>query len=348
MKKGITLTSLVIVIVIMSILASTVVYFSIDSLKVEEKSRFGIEILNIQNEVDKYFYEYGVYPVDGEVTFNLSNVKDVDLYQFDGEVKENNVIKFGIINLDLIGINKTDFGKNGSKGVLKNASSSNIDVYAVSETTGRVYYLKGVVFEDNTFYTLDSKLYAGENIQNGNITENDIQEGDVIFSVSDTEYTNKPITVTIKLPLDATITSISVTNNKSIGSEVQSGKYKTIAINETSPDKNGNYIISLTYTYNGKSKTVRYDVENFDNTQPYLTYSETNMGEYISVYFSCSDNTSGVKEVKYETANITDTTYFSKYGKNITGNTIYIKKGLSYTIFAQDNAGNINLINVNK
>lgn len=338
MKKGITLTSLVIVIVIMSILASTVVYFSIDSLKVEEKSRFGIEILNIQNEVDKYFYEYGVYPVDGEVSFNLSNVKDVDLYQFDGEVKENNVIKFGIINLDLIGINKTDFGKN----------KTDLDVYVVSQTTGRVYYLKGVALEDNTFYTTDSKLYAGENIQNGNITENDIQEGDVIFSVSDTEYTNKPITVTIKLPLDATITSISVTNNKSIGSEVQSGKYKTIAINETSPDKNGNYIISLTYTYNGKSKTVRYDVENFDNTQPYLTYSETNMGEYISVNFSCSDNTSGVKEVKYETANITDTTYFLKYGKKITGNEIKIKKGLSYTIFAQDNAGNINLINVNK
>ena len=338
MKKGITLTSLVIVIVIMSILASTVVYFSIDSLKVEEKSKFGIEILNIQNEVDKYFYEYGVYPVDGEVSFDLSNVKDVDLYQFDGEVKENNVIKFGIINLDLIGINKTDFGKN----------KTDLDVYVVSQTTGRVYYLKGVALEDNTFYTTDSKLYAGENIQNENITEKDIQEGDVIFSVSDTEYTNKPITVTIKLPLDATITSISVTNNKSIGSEVQSGKYKTIAINETSPDKNGNYIISLTYTYNGKSKTVRYDVENFDNTQPYLTYSETNMGEYISVYFSCSDNTSGVKEVKYETANITDTTYFLKYGKKITGNEIKIKKGLSYTIFAQDNAGNINLINVNK
>lgn len=338
MKKGITLTSLVIVIVIMSILASTVVYFSIDSLKVEEKSRFGIEILNIQNEVDKYFYEYGVYPVDGEVSFNLSNVKDVDLYQFDGEVKENNVIKFGIINLDLIGINKTDFGKN----------KTDLDVYVVSQTTGRVYYLKGVALEDNTFYTTDSKLYAGENIQNGNITENDIQEGDVIFSVSDTEYTNKPITVTIKLPLDATITSISVTNNKSIGSEVQSGKYKTIAINETSPDKNGNYIISLTYTYNGKSKTVRYDVENFDNTKPNVTYTETDKGEYVLVNLNYSDDVSGVKEVKYETANITDTTYFSKYGKNITGNTIYIKKGLSYTIYAQDNAGNINLINVNK
>ena len=163
MKRGITLSSLVIVIVIMSILASTVVYFSIDSIKVEEKSRFGIEILNIQNKVNEYYYEYGEYPAEGEVVLDLSSIKSVDLYQFDGEAKENNTIKFKKINLELIDIEKTSFGKKSNTN-LKLAISTNMDIYAVSETTGRVYYLKGSKYEDNTFYTLDSKLYAGENI----------------------------------------------------------------------------------------------------------------------------------------------------------------------------------------
>jgi len=331
-KKGISLVSLVIVVIIMSILAGVVLVTGTSSFRTAELSTYAVEILNIQNAVDEYHFRYDKYPVGEEITLDISQVKEDFRTQFAHETISDSKIKFKVVDLSLIGISNTEYGNNITVK----------DAYVVSETTGKVYYLQGLEHEDKIYYTLTAELYDVSNTTNNvQTTSNDIKVYDVIFTPSVKETTAEPITVTVRLPKQATINNITTTNNKSVSEQTIEGAYTKIQINETSTDKTGNYEIIVNYTYNNSTKTAKYNVENYDSTLPTITYTEQINGDLKTVQVSINSNGSEIKTVKYEQEIVANKTYFKNYGKTLTNNKFVIDKDGYFTIYVETTAGAI-------
>ena len=81
------------------------------------------------------------------MSISTSNI-GTNISQFSGETITNNVIELYEIDLNEIGIENTEYGNN----------TEGTDKYVVSQETGRVYYLKGVKFGSNKYYTLTEDL----------------------------------------------------------------------------------------------------------------------------------------------------------------------------------------------
>ena len=336
MKKGISLVSLAIIIIVMVILAGVVVFTGFNARKDTTINMFALEILNIQNAVDSYKYRYEKYPVTIDHNFSIEEVQLNSREQFEREEIINDSIRFKVLDLSLLGINDTEFGKQ---------EFSN-DMYVVSEKTGKVYYLAGIPYENITYYTLVEELNTivdlGENVQ---ISSKDIKMYDVIFTPSNTSYTNKPVTVLIKLPNDAIIIGVTTTNSKSVSEETIVGKYKQIEVNNTSEDKTGNYTVTVEYTYNGMGKIAEYVVDNYDDVSPQFTTLMDLGNGYKTIKVSATDDYSGIKTVRYVENEIPDNetndAYFQKYSKVAFNSQFIINSTSGYTIYVEDNAGNI-------
>lgn len=333
MKKGISLVSLVIVIIIMVILAGIVVIEGFESNENIAIDTFALELLDVQNGVDEYYYRNEKYPSGDQYILDTTKVESLEQFT-DEEIIENG-INFKIVDLSLIGINSTEFGSGKGK-----------DIYVLSEKTGIVYYLEGVKFKDKTYYTLTDELYEITNANNSElVSTQDVKVYNVIFRPSATEYTNKPVTVTMKIPKIAVINSVTTTNNKSIGTETVEGLYKQIQINETSTDKTGNYKITINYTYRGTEKTSEYEVTNYDANLPQITYTETVNGDFKTVNVKINENNSKIKNIKYEQEVVSNIAYFKNYGKQVTNNKFVIEKDAYFTIYVETESGTNLMVN---
>lgn len=151
MKRGITAISVSIMIVIIIVLLGTITISSHNILQNAKKIVFSLELSNIQEKVDKYMKTAADndYPITTETySLSISSISTSVKTQFDGEViNNNNVILY---ELDLSEINIED-NEYGNKKTVK-------DVYVFSKDTGRVYYLEGVKFKGNTYFTLTKEL----------------------------------------------------------------------------------------------------------------------------------------------------------------------------------------------
>ena len=119
MKKGITATSVAIMVVVIIILLGTITTISYNSIQNAKKIVLSLEISNIQEEVDRYVKDSidSSYPTLGNsYTINLSNVSENAISQFDGEEKsDNNEISVLEVDLTILGIADTTYGKIGVK-----------------------------------------------------------------------------------------------------------------------------------------------------------------------------------------------------------------------------------------
>ena len=141
-KKGITLVSTLIIIVVLSVLTGTITV-SIDYILDDTyKKEFIREYKLVQAAVDDYVMRNsGVIDFE-EFTFDISSVGSNNYSQFDGETIVNKTIETYIIDLDKIGVNNTTYGTNIDED----------DVYLLSKDTNTVYYKKGFVDNNNIYY----------------------------------------------------------------------------------------------------------------------------------------------------------------------------------------------------
>ncbi len=146
-KNGITMIVLVITIVIMLIISGTVL-FSFKGINTSTKQReFATEIYNLQKVAEQYEFLNGKYPVKDSINFNISSI--AEKAQFSGEPGYSS---------NVVSLKKIDLYEAGVETISRGNESSTYDIYAISETTGRVYYLKGVTIGNNTYYTLTDEL----------------------------------------------------------------------------------------------------------------------------------------------------------------------------------------------
>lgn len=333
MKKGVSLISLIVSIIIITIILGIIAVTSFDSIDVVTINEFALEIYDIQTAVDEYKERNEKYPVGDTYVLSMSKIPSNSKAQFTDEQITSEAINFKKVDLSLLGINNNKLGLGKED-----------DIYVLSEQTGKVYYIQGVEFEELTHYTITDKILEILGITSGNKPSFGIKMEDVIFELSTEEYTKEPITVKVKIPIDAEFTAISTQNFISVVDVGTEGQEKVKEVN-TTDSKTGNYYIKVNYTYQGVSKFVQYDVVNYDDEQPKLTVSETLKDDLNIIKITAQDTKSGVGEIKYAKDIITDKTYFDNQGIKLEGGELRVDLSTPYTICVKDKVGNSTIYN---
>lgn len=346
MKKGISLIALVATIAIMIILISTVTISGINTANNSKKQAFATELAMIQESVDSYKIKTnGEYPVNNSIVVNTEKLSEnVLTNQFSGENITDNTLILQEVDYTKIGITSLKYGyKKDGDG----------DVYAISTVTNKVYYVKGIKIGTNTYFTLTDDL---RNMINYNLgTGSDLVQEGIIFTPTETEWTNADVNVVVKVPEAYSVNTFTANGNAVTASPSQDGYsiYNVTGIT-------GRYSIKVAYTRNSQPKEATYNVDNVDKVNPTLVLKDDNEDgktdqilmqdkdkntsyAYMSIT-SKTDDISGVKVVKYENENIPDPSveqYFETNGKVITNDVVPIAKDVQYiTVYVEDNAGN--------
>lgn len=143
MKKGVSLIILVLSLMILSIFVGVITISGISVFRYSDASKLSVDISTLQALVRTYEVRNSGNLPFIKTTFDTTNLNEEQLEQFEGETILDNKIELYVIELDLVDAEETNYGKleNGEK-----------DRYLYSKTTKKVYYEKGLVENDKTYY----------------------------------------------------------------------------------------------------------------------------------------------------------------------------------------------------
>ena len=142
-KKGITLVSLIITIVVMIIISGTTVSVSYNRFKANNVKKMLNDIQVLNDKIDTYYLKYGDIPIlkqnGNGVVYTYSSL------DFDKDADDNE--NYYIVDLELIGNVSLTYGEEG----YRNPNTSD-DVYIINEKSHTVYYVKGIEYTDGVLY----------------------------------------------------------------------------------------------------------------------------------------------------------------------------------------------------
>lgn len=152
MKKGVSLVSLGIVLIILSIIMGAVVVNSNEYLKNFEKSRFVSDYMLVESAVEKYYGNNQFYPikkVNGvDETILLVADEEADELQFGNNIIEaREGIELKVIDVSLLGFDSLTTG----------SGKIETDYYGLSDD-GDIYYLKGFKYDEKIYYKVTDDL----------------------------------------------------------------------------------------------------------------------------------------------------------------------------------------------
>jgi len=341
-KQGITVAMVVTMVLVIMLLTTTITISVSSTLKSSRLRAFATELSNIQDTIDTYVR------TTSSVDYVLNDVvvtppTEILTTQFRGETVTDGTVILHVIDLEKIGIEKSVYGK----------SKTANDVYAVSFETGKVYYVKGYDASNVVYYTLTEDL---ENLLSGE-QGNDVTSNNVIFVPSIIGWSKNPIQVLVKVPSTIDISTVNITTNVAsvtISTAVLNGSYNEITVN--AGNYAGNYTITVTYILQGESKTQTYDVSTYDSTVPTITVGDVLNDNDNEAYKYLNDvvaiDTGKLKRVMYAELELTAEEalrYFVNNGNVVSNNRIRLKDDTEkYTIYAEDFAGNVAVLVVEK
>lgn len=348
-NKGMTLITLAVTLAVIILITSTVVVSGLYSLESAKKTSFGIEIKNIQEVVDEYMLKTeDSVPIIKAITLSTIGLSEnIKNEQFASETILSNTIILNVIDLKKLGIKNTKYG----------IGETELDYYAISPITNKVYYPSGIKAGGDVFYTLTNNLNKaiGKNEVGATTTKS------VLFipNLTSNKWMNNAVTVIVKVPEEFAVSSITATESVLISTVAISDGYKVYNVNTSNLIKT--YSITVLYTVpgNAATKTALYNIDKVDSvapsiaapTQVYNIDSATNIASAYITGIDVTDASSLVKTIKYIKGTVTSSVdlkvFFTEYGIELEDNKIEIEKGAtSYTIYAEDNAGNYTVINV--
>lgn len=341
-KNGITIVSISIIILVLFTLASVISVSASRTIKMSKLRVFATEISTVQSELDDYLSTSSLDCTYGYINLDLTNInQNILSSQFENENIVDNQLTLIELDLSKLGINNTQYGN-------KNDPQ---DIYAVSEDTLRVYYIKGYSLKDKVYYT-----YYNDLAKMFDITANTEAKNIISFKPNTIKMTNVPVSVIVKIPKIFSNIIITATQSVNVPSTFEEkGEYLEYIINSNSLPTN--YIITVNYNDNlNNSKKVEYEVKNFDNIAPVISeltndnikLKESTTGNEAYIYnINITDNTGIINLSKYDDLIIKQSNakdYFKEEGITFTGDTIkLISKSSEYTIYAEDLAGNYSI-----
>lgn len=341
--------STVATVTIMLILMTTIIVAASSISNNTKRINFASEIKSIQQAVNSYVIKNeGEYPTINSIVVDISELDSTYQSQFtaNGESVVGGKIILNEIDYSKIGITDLKYGT-GKRGAN--------DIYAVSNQTGKVYYVMGLKIGNYAYYTLTTDLAKLLKLNDNQIDDTDPV---VIFTPNKIEWTNQEIKVSIKIPKIFSLVQIKVNNSVvDITDPIEEGSYNVYNISNS-----GNYSIVVTYRKSQDdvdNSYAKYNVTNFDNTAPTFTLSEAkkmeggNLSSYVDITNKVETG-SGLKKIKYEyngIFNVTVTDSDKKFVKahfenngielDTKANVIPIVKGTrKLTVYMEDNAGN--------
>ena len=256
MKKGITMVSASIIVLILIILIGTVSIVSYNSIQNAKKLVFALEVSEIQEAVTKYNKDSidSEYPTTGKIyTIDLTQVTTDSSGQFQSEIKDaNNQISVYEIDLSSIGITNTTYGNKENEK----------DVYVVSNT-GKVYYLAGIKSKNKTYYTLTQDLI--------NIKERNEKNKDTEASISLPTISSDGI---VQRTLPDGSEEKYIANIKATGENIKTVKYELGVVLE---ENAASYFKNNGQTLHGDRIKLKEEV-------PITIYAENSKGQYAIKY----------------------------------------------------------------
>ena len=350
-KRGITLASVMIAVIIMIVFATTITIGTVNISNDAKRNKFASELAFVQEVVNTYYDKNGEYPISESINVGLDNVNNNDKLQF---AMEDNYDK-NIITLYTI-----DLAKLGQIEIIYGNGTNAQDVYAVSKKTGKVYYPQGVSVGNVTYFTLTDELKQIINYVDTN--EETVTKDGISFIPSTLSWTNSSISTKVLVPNDyKNITIVAKKDDTSEALSVSEATnvdsfYEYIVNSNNSTQIQGNYSILVSYMKDNVSYNQTYLINNFDNQYPLVTISdkielisknEEDTYRYIKIK-NVADELSGVKYIKYERENIADedaVIYFKNNGIELQNDIIEFDETTKYiTVYIEDNAGNYTLV----
>lgn len=142
-QRGITLLSLLIVVVMIFILTSTTIYSSLDRMKINKLNKMYNDIELLEDRISSYYLKYGNIPI---LQSNGNNVAyTYTTISFNTNINDDE--NYYIIDLQAIGKITLNYGEQG----YINPNKSD-DVYIINEKTHTVYYVKGIESKGGNIY----------------------------------------------------------------------------------------------------------------------------------------------------------------------------------------------------
>lgn len=140
MKKGLSLSTVVIAISIMLILVSSVSVIGSSAITSANFEEYKSNIDRVSDEVNIYVTDNGTLPVTNEVIAINSLGQD-----FLNQVKENGDLANKFYLVDISKLN--DYNIKKGRGNVENK-----DVFLVTENTNNIYYLKGFKYRGKVYF----------------------------------------------------------------------------------------------------------------------------------------------------------------------------------------------------
>ena len=147
-NKGITLSTLVIAIIMMTIMTSMLVYNTMDGIDIKKYNSMCNDIELLNNKILSYYSKYGDIPAEIEyctkeqlqtmIGASNINVNDDDIYY--------------VIDLSAIDGLTLTYGEDyeSNKNTYNNTAR---DVYIINKQSGQIYYPKGIRLDGVLYYT---------------------------------------------------------------------------------------------------------------------------------------------------------------------------------------------------
>ena len=253
MKKGISLVIMLVTIAVILILTSVTVVTGNNIYNNTKKVKFATEISYVEEIANTYrLNNNGMYPSSNMIYIDCLRIKSVDLNeQFNSEnISADNMLLLYKIDFSMLNPHELMYAD------INNDSGDN--VYCISPTTGRVYFLQGVKIGRKTYYTLTDDLKKSINY----VEDNNVNDGIIFLD----DYKGN---LKIKIPDEYTDINITSSNGEITVTQDSITEYKIYNVSYTTGS-----LITVSYKKDNILKELKYNVSEVSNNKPEFNISE--------------------------------------------------------------------------
>lgn len=142
MKKGITMSVVLVAIVIMMLIISSATVVGTNAVSTANFEEFKSIISRVSDNINEYYVKNDELPVKNEIVATASLPQDMQ-----SALSKNGDLDDKLYVVDMSKINDATLKK--GRGTIESQ-----DVFLVSETKQNVYYLKGYKYKSVVYYTM--------------------------------------------------------------------------------------------------------------------------------------------------------------------------------------------------
>ncbi len=142
MKKGITMSVVLVAIVIMMLIISAATVVGTNAVSTANFEEFKSIISRVSDDINEYYVKNDELPVKNEIVATASLPQDMQ-----SALSKNGDLDDKLYVVDMSKINDATLKK--GRGTIESQ-----DVFLVSETKQNVYYLKGYKYKSVVYYTM--------------------------------------------------------------------------------------------------------------------------------------------------------------------------------------------------